>query len=162
MKSLSLSCVVAFMIVGLVGCTTRLVDFTVISTKNVDLSRAASFQRGKARVEGIDKVHIIIFIPIGGPNMKEAIDRALEKVPGAIALVDGVVYSYAWYIPYIYGQSMFVVEGLPLIDPSLASADRKSDYVIGKLDGAGDIEELRFVSGTEYEGVRENILHQAR
>lgn len=102
-----------------VGCTTRLVDFTTISTKNVDWSRAATFNRASARVEGKDLVHIIIFIPTGTPNMKEAIDRAIESKPGGVALVDGVVYSKVWYIPYIYGQISYVVEGTPLLDPSL-------------------------------------------
>jgi hypothetical protein len=51
--------------------------------------------------------------------MKEAIDQAIESKPGAVALVDGVVYQKIWYIPYIYGQSGFTVEGTPLIDPAL-------------------------------------------
>jgi phosphoribosylcarboxyaminoimidazole (NCAIR) mutase len=111
-------------LMGLVcaGCTTRMVDFTTISTKNVDWSKAETFVRAPARVEGIDKVHIIIFIPTGIPNMKEAIDRAIESKPGSVALVDGVVYQKVWYIPYIYGQSSYVVEGTPLIDPALTGS----------------------------------------
>lgn len=102
-----------------VGCTTRLVDFTAISTKNVDWSKAETFSRSSSRVKGIDKIHIIIFIPTGVPNMKEAIDQAIESKPGGVALVDGVVYQKFWWIPYIYGQSSYVVEGTPLIDPAL-------------------------------------------
>ncbi|MCU0858149.1 MAG: hypothetical protein MUC65_07090 [Pontiellaceae bacterium] len=102
-----------------VGCTTRLTDFTVISTKNVDWSRSQSFTRSPARVQGVDLTHIIIFIPTGVPDMKEAIDRAIESKPGSVALVDGVVYAKSWYIPYIYGRSSYVVEGSPLIDPAL-------------------------------------------
>lgn len=111
-------------LVGLIcnGCTTRMVDFTAISTKNVDWSKAAMFNRAPRRVEGKDTAHIIIFIPTGIPNMKEAIDRAIESQPGGVALVDGVVYSKFWWIPYIYGQSSYVVEGTPLIDPTLNSS----------------------------------------
>ncbi|NOU36089.1 MAG: SHOCT domain-containing protein [Kiritimatiellaceae bacterium] len=111
-----------FGLIGLisVGCTTRLVDFTTISTKNVDWSRAATFSRAPVRVEGKDVVHIIVFIPTGIPNMKEAIDQAIESKPGCVALVDGVVYQKLWWIPYIYGQSSFVVEGTPLIDSGLS------------------------------------------
>lgn len=101
------------------GCTTRIVDFTAISTKNVDWSKASTFTRSPARTKGEDTVHIIIFIPTGSPNMKEAVDRAIESKPGGVALVDGVVYSKFWWIPYIYGQVSYVVEGTPLIDSSL-------------------------------------------
>jgi hypothetical protein len=82
------------------GCTTRLVDFTMISTKNIDLSRSADFRRAQQRVKGKDEAMIIIFIPTGVPNMKEAIDRALESVPGAVALVDGVVLSGGILVHY--------------------------------------------------------------
>ena len=102
------------------GCSNiRIVDFTTISTKNIDWSKAATFNRASARVEGEDKVHIICFIPTGVPNMKEAIDRAIESKPGGVALVDGVVYQKSWYIPLIYGQVSYVVDGTPLVDPSL-------------------------------------------
>jgi len=101
------------------GCTTRLTDFTVISTKNIEWSKAGTYKRATTRTTGKDTSYIIIFIPTGQPNMKEAIDRAIEPVPGAVALVDGVLYSNFWYIPYIYGESSYVVEGTPLIDPSL-------------------------------------------
>ncbi len=112
---------IVLVLMGLIcgGCTTRIVDFTTISTKNVDWSKAETFVRASARVEGRDTTHIIIFIPTGVPNMKEAIDRAIESTPGGVALVDGVVYSKFWWIPYIYGRTSYVVEGTPLIDPAL-------------------------------------------
>ena len=77
----ALSVVVA---VGLLvsACTTRLVDFTIISTKNLDLSKGASFERGRARVEGVDRVYIIVLIPTGTPNMKEAVDRRSSRCRG--------------------------------------------------------------------------------
>jgi hypothetical protein len=102
----------------IVGCTTRLTDFTVLSTKDVDLSKAGTFTRGPVRVKGEDIVTIIIFIPTGAPNMKTAVDRAIEGVPGAVALVDGVWSQKAWW--FIIGQSGYMVEGTPLIDPALA------------------------------------------
>jgi hypothetical protein len=119
MKRKLLLLVMGIALIAVAGCTTRLVDFTLISTKNVDLSRGADFKRAPTRVEGIDKIHIIVFVPTGVPNMKEAIDRAIESVPGAVAILDGVLSQRAWYIPFIYGQSMYVVEGTPLIDPAL-------------------------------------------
>ena len=102
------------------GCSQRLTDFTVLSTKNVDLSKIGSYTRHPTRVTGEDKKHIIIFIPTGIPNAKEAIDRAIESVDGGVALVDGVVESHSWWIPYIYGQTKYVAEGTVLVDPALA------------------------------------------
>ena len=133
MRALGSIALALSMIAGPLGCTTRLVDFTMISTKNVDLSKGASFTRGPHRIEGIDMVHMIILIPTGVPNMKEAIDRAIETVPGAVALMDGVVSQKVWFIPLIYGQSMFVVEGTPLIDPSLVSEKPIGRFLVARL-----------------------------
>ncbi|MGZ6519130.1 MAG: hypothetical protein ACXVED_16195, partial [Bacteroidia bacterium] len=71
------------------------------------------------RIKGEDKKSIVIFIPTGVPNVKEAMDNAIESTPGAVALVDGVVTEYKWYIPYIYGEFGYEVEGTPLLDPVL-------------------------------------------
>lgn len=101
------------------GCTYRFVDFTTISSKNIELSRGADLIRGKQRVTGVDTTHIISFIPTGRPDAKEALDRAIESTPGAVALLDGVISTKFWYIPYIYGQQSVIVEGTPLIDPKL-------------------------------------------
>jgi hypothetical protein len=101
------------------GCSQRMVDFTIISSKNIDLSRGADFKRSTNRVKGEDRKRIIIFIPTGEPNAKEAMDKAIESVPGAVGLVDGVLTRHFWYIPYIYGEVWFDVEGTPLIDPLL-------------------------------------------
>lgn len=119
MKRKLLLLVMGVALIAVAGCTTRLVDFTLISTKNIDLTRGADFKRGASRVEGIDKAHIIICVPTGIPNMKEAVDKAIESVPGGVAILDGVLSQRFWYIPLIYGQSMYVVEGTPLIDPAL-------------------------------------------
>src|SRR3989338_8323610 len=116
------------------GCATRLVDFTLISTKNVDLTRGADFKRGQSRVQAEDRVSIIMFIPTGTPNIKQAIDRAIESVPGAVALLDGVITEKGWWIPYIYGESSYVVEGAPLIDSKLTSVELPSNYIISRLD----------------------------
>jgi hypothetical protein len=102
------------------GCSTRVVDFTFVSSKNFEWSRAGEYQRTSRRVAGEDKVHIIIFFPTGVSHTKEAMDRAIESVPGAVALVDGVIKTKSWYIPLIYGQYSWVVEGTPLIDKKLA------------------------------------------
>lgn len=69
------------------GCTERMMDFTVISTKNVPISMPAK----TTQVVGEDKV-IMIFAPFGVPSLKEAIDDALEKSSGNV-LVNVRIYS---------------------------------------------------------------------
>ncbi|MCK9397661.1 MAG: hypothetical protein M0Q44_18985 [Methylobacter sp.] len=101
------------------GCSQRIIDFTAISSKNIDLSRGADFKRAPARVKGEDRKQVFIIFPTGFPSAKEAMDKAIESVPGAVALLDGVVTTHSWYFPGIYGQNWIEVEGTPLIDPLL-------------------------------------------
>jgi hypothetical protein len=82
---------------ALVGCTTRLTDFTTISTKNVRLN----MDKGQ-RVKGED---CAFFVP---PNMKQAIDNAIQNA-GAVhgdMLIDGVLLIKQW--PF---YACYIVEG---------------------------------------------------
>ncbi|WP_224959401.1 hypothetical protein [Geomonas subterranea] len=101
----------------LFGCTSRITDFTILSTKSMDLSRSAEFVRTEKRVEGEDTKYIIVIIPTGIPNVKESVDRAIENEPGAVALLDGVIEHEAFYFPYIFGFETFRAKGTPLTDP---------------------------------------------
>ena len=107
------------------SCTHRVTDFTIISTKNYPIGRdAASLKKASFRVKGVDKTHTVLMIPFGTPNLKEAIDRAIEAYPGAVGLSDGVVKNKSWFV-FLYGQNSFIVEGTPVypdekIDGSLA------------------------------------------
>ena len=140
------------------SCATRLVDFTIISTKNLDLSKGATFERGRTRVEGIDEVFIIIIIPTGTPNIKEALDRAIESVPGAVALLDGVITQQAWSIPFIYGQSSFLVEGTPLIDPALALEQSVSPYRLARLSDLGALSSSQSLTREEFLALRTQLF----
>ena len=121
------------------GCQHRLTDFTVLSTKNVELSRMDNLQRTGDRVEGEDQKFVIFVVPIGLPDVKEAIDRAIEKHPGAVALADGVLHYKYFYIPFIWGWSSYVVEGTPLVDAAspAAPAGLRSGPGIAPRSGAG-------------------------
>lgn len=100
--------IVGFSLVFLAGCTIRLVDFTVISSKNVKLPTKA---RGK-RVTGTDCIPVVV-VPFGIPNMKEAIDKAIEDAGEDYdALVDGVLYQLNHF--FIVGQMCYKVEGTPI------------------------------------------------
>lgn len=108
MKALLKVAALCFIVAMLSGCTVRIVDFTAISTKNTLIKATKTGQR----VTGEDCVPVVLF-PIGIPNMKEAIDRAIEKAgPGYDALTDGVVYSVQQ--AFIVGRICYKVEGTPI------------------------------------------------
>ena len=87
--------------------------------------------------------------------MKTSIDRAIEKVPGCVALVDGVLNVYNMYIPLIYGESGYTVEGTPLIDPALAAGQTlPSDRIVCRMSKAGEVEDLSYVSREEYDRIK--------
>ncbi len=96
----------------LTGCVVRHGDFSVASNK---LLRLSEFELDKAdRAKGVvgkDVQHIVIFFPIGGPpTLEGAMDDALEKGGGDV-MTDAVIKSWGWYIPYIYGQGGWSIEG---------------------------------------------------
>lgn len=76
---------------------------------------------------------MVLFFPLGSPNLKEAIDRAIEQYPGAIALSDGVVKSHFWWCLF-YGQDSYIVEGTPLYE-NHSVEEIKSSYV-GRSDAS--------------------------
>jgi len=145
------------------SCSHRVLDFTLISSKNVDFSNATTFVRGKNRVEGIDMVHLIIIIPTGTVNIKEALDRAIESTPGCVALLDGVIYTKFLYIPYIYGQQSASVEGTPLIDPGLAfNSTEMSTFGKIELNKKGEIKNVESISNTEYYALKDKIVKESK
>lgn len=110
----------------LAGCTQRLGDFTVLSSKNVNLTA----NRGD-RVKG-DSCVPIIFFPIGVPDIKSAVDRAIESAgPGFDALEDAVLKART--IWFLVGQSCYIVEGTAVnTKRGRASLDGK-DYLFHSL-----------------------------
>lgn len=110
MKRLVFALVVASIALLAAGCTQRLTDFTIISTKNTALASLA--EKAPARIEGSDCVPWIIW-QWGNPNLKEAIDDAIEQAgQGYDALSDGVV-SYTTK-GFIFGAICYEVEGTPI------------------------------------------------
>lgn len=106
------------------SCSRRYLDFTVVSTRNYDIQKGKALQKNNYRTEGRSTAHMILCFPTGYPNLKDAIDRALDKTPGAIGLADGVVYYKSWWA-ILYGQNKFVVEGTPIIDTELVDNTNK-------------------------------------
>ena len=153
-KNIILTLFALLAIIMLSGCVTRLGDFTVISTKNIDWSKASNFKRHTAEVEGQDIAHIIVFIPTKfAINIEEAVDEAIETVPGAVALTDAVIRHKFWYIPYIYGQEGYVIEGTPLIDTSRVTEKDLEGFYLSYIDEDGE-QVCQVVSEKEFNEVK--------
>ena len=93
------------------GCSSRLFDLSIVSTKGVDLQDLDLSTAKKAmNVTGESSRSIVFIFPLGNPCLQEAIDNALTKSSGDIML-DAAVYYKFWYIPFIYGQFGYEVVG---------------------------------------------------
>lgn len=98
--------VCALVITGiLAGCSTRIGDFTTISTKNVEIGgkyvKTGTF-------EGEDIAWIILIIPTGIPNLKTAVDRCLENGGGELAT--NAVLSTEWMTFILAGSNGYSVK----------------------------------------------------
>ncbi len=110
-KDLSKIVIVGVVVFSLAGCSTRMGNFTVISTKNIDLGK--KYVRATAtnkKAIGIDCKQIVVVIPMGQPNIQDAVDKALESYDANV-LTDAVIYYDYFYIPYVYGEIKYRVEG---------------------------------------------------
>lgn len=96
------------------GCTTRIADLTVGSTKNYNIN-SNKFVKGK-RVVAEDSVPVF-FVSAGTPNLKTAFDRAIEQDKCAVALSDVAIYRLDH--SFIFGSIGYRVEGTQIIDKNL-------------------------------------------
>ena len=106
-KVLALTAVV----MALSGCSARVADLTVASTKNYNLN-SNKFVKG-TRVKAEDSAPVVFF-PLGIPNVKTAIDRAIEKNRCSVALSDVVVTQFNY--SFLFGKFGFIVEGNEVLD----------------------------------------------
>lgn len=101
----------AVCVLALTSCQQRLIDFTVISSKNVTL-RVPDNAKGP-RVEGRE------LKSCGTPMLKGAVDKAIEKAgPGYDALIDGVVYQRNEIF-----RMGWVVQGTPIKTSKLKASE---------------------------------------
>ncbi|UIW10346.1 hypothetical protein [Flyfo siphovirus Tbat2_3] len=100
------------------GCTMRVADLTVASTKNYNLN-GGHFYKGK-RVTAEDSYPVIIF-PTGIPNVKTAADKAIEQDRCAVGLSDVVVTQLNH--AFLFGKIGIRVEGNLIIDRSLPGCE---------------------------------------
>ena len=99
---------IVLMVAGLAGCTQRIGQMTLLSTKNIPNTPKPIQQH----VRGEDCIHQILFIPIGSlnPTLDQAIDNALEKVPGGDAMTDLQIHQDNLFL-YFYNRICMRVDG---------------------------------------------------
>jgi len=105
---------------ALVGCTHTVTEFSILSTKKVEPGMLATYGRTANPVQAEDTIHIVFVIPVElrGHDMNVAINKAIESVPGGVALVDGKIEESKFQIPFIYGVWGYHVEGKVLVNPA--------------------------------------------
>ncbi|MFQ1014647.1 hypothetical protein ACU6T4_08045 [Avibacterium paragallinarum] len=112
MKLISKSIFVIVSSLMLSACVTqRMADFTLASTKNVNLS-SGKLVLGE-RVKGEDQSSGIAYL-------KNAVDRAIEKDRCAVALSDVVISLEPGFF-----SVKFIAEGTQVIDRSLPGCDTR-------------------------------------
>lgn len=105
--------ILAVCLVTLLGaCSVNHGNFTVLSNKIVNIN---DFDLDKAdrikNIKGVDRAHVIMFFPTkSNPNLSDALNEAFRKADGDV-MTDVTVTSWGWWIPYIYGQNGWTVEG---------------------------------------------------
>ena len=111
MRSIPLTATLALMVTlaSSPGCVQRIGDFTIASTKNVAFNPSPD-RRG---VEGKHcATRLLGLIPLDSfiPNLEEALDDAMAKVPNGNVMTNAVIYVEAW-TAIIVAQQCYVVKG---------------------------------------------------
>ena len=99
-------------ILALSACSTDQGTFTVLSNKIINVGGFSLDQADTVKnVKGDDQSQIIVIVHTKtNPNLSGALNDAFKKTGGDV-MTDVTVTSYFWYIPYIYGQDGWTVEG---------------------------------------------------
>lgn len=146
MRRIVLCTIVGAFVLGLLGCSQRIGDFTLISTKNVDIGK--KFKK-VGRKTGEDSVGEFLFIPFGAPDMKAAVDNAIESADGD--LLTNAVVDFKYFSVILFGSRTIEVTGDVW---KLASAgDRGELYELRRGDDGwelvspgGDIRKVDFAA----------------
>jgi len=109
MKKAALAVILGAFMVS--GCATRVADMTVGSSKNYNIN-SSKFIKGK-RVTGEDTAAVFLF-PLGIPNVKTAMDNAIEQDTCAVGLTDVVITHLNQ--AFLVGRIGWRIEGDLILD----------------------------------------------
>ena len=99
----------------LAGCSVRVADLTLVSTKNIDLSDVKLDAKRGQRHKAEDCKISLLGIPFGLPNMETAVDKALEAGGGNVMIDEVTESKGVWFL--IGSQHCISVEGTVLKIP---------------------------------------------
>ena len=115
--------VIGTAILMLAGCASqRIGDFTLLSTKNIDISKIDTLQRVGARQDARDMKNSFQLYVGAVPSMEEAVDDAMEQIPGCRALVDVSVKAVQRTF-----SAGYEIEGECLVDPAIAGVETEAE-----------------------------------
>lgn len=105
------SFLIFFVALAITSCTPRVIDYTIISSKNVTL-RLPDEAKGP-RTTGKD------IKACSQPMLKTAVDKAIENAgPGYDALIDGTVQQYKGIF-----KTGWIIEGTPIKTSKLKASN---------------------------------------
>ena len=154
----------AFLALGLSGCasttTEELGRFTVISSKNVDLSRLGEMQRFPERTETKRFNTKVLFITHKISDsyvLENALDSALESIPGAVALVDAKI---SYYTKGGFSKKWgYKFEGTALVDSNiLGSTELPAENDTLFIISDEDTSVISFVSETDFNAAIDGMI----
>jgi hypothetical protein len=122
------------------GCQTRVTRYSILSTRQVDVSRMQATNNPASPVDGKAGSLMLGKIPLsvrlladevtgrsyGNPHIDRALDRALAKSPGAVALADVVLYDTQASFPFLWDFRSCTVKGRPVVVPPPATQPEQS------------------------------------
>jgi hypothetical protein len=106
-RALLFICVVSFLALTLVSCTQRIGDFTLLSTKNVEIG--GKYKKLDGRFKGEDIKGMLLVIPLGIPSFKTAVDNCIESARGD--LITDAVLDQTFWTAIVWGEQGFTITG---------------------------------------------------
>lgn len=92
------------------GCAGTTGHLAMASTRPVDLRTVDLDTRSAQHVVGRSCIQVIGVVPIGMPNLGDAVDDTLRQTGGDVLM--NVVVGYDIFdIPFVYGVACYVAEG---------------------------------------------------
>ncbi|MGE3802971.1 MAG: hypothetical protein AB7H80_18285, partial [Candidatus Kapaibacterium sp.] len=89
------------------GCFSyRIGDFSVASIDDYDQGATYRFV---GRMEGFDKVPIVLFLLLGSPRIDDAVQTALQA-NGGVYMTNGVVREETWWF-VLFGRTGYTIVG---------------------------------------------------
>ena len=107
-KGVAFGCVLA-----LLGCSSRIGTFTMLTGSNLDFERCVYKVDKSHRVSGSDQAFIFTIIPFGLPDVETAAAKATKEIPECAGLANVAVKSNWFWLGIGYYQ--IEVVGSPII-----------------------------------------------